>query len=163
MTEPVIVRPGELAGLSFMPGELLTWLAAAQQTNGVFDFGELRADPGVKTPEHIHGGHDETFYLLDGSFRFKVGSQIIDATAGTFVFIPRGTPHTWISLGSTKAHTLLMFMPGGMDGFFRELGPLLPELMANMGDLSGVAPETLAKTEDIFRRYQYELVGPPLD
>ena len=49
-----------------------------------------------------------------------------------------------------------------MAGYFRELEPLLPDLMVGIADMSKVDPTVLAQAETIMQRYQYELVGPPL-
>ncbi|MDQ6945061.1 MAG: hypothetical protein M3256_02050 [Actinomycetota bacterium] len=56
----------------------------------------------------------------------------------------------------------LLFTPGGMSSFFEELEPLIPAMMVGMGDMSRVDPAVLARLEVISRRYQYEIVGPPL-
>ncbi|MDQ6641789.1 MAG: cupin domain-containing protein [Actinomycetota bacterium] len=118
--------------------------------------------PDVGAPEHIHHANDEAYYILDGTYRFKIADTISEAAAGAFVFIPRGTPHAWTNIGDQPGRVTMMFTPGGMDGYFRELEPLLPELMAAMPDLSRVDPDLPPKAEDIMRRYGYELVGPPL-
>ncbi len=49
-----------------------------------------------------------------------------------------------------------------MSSFFEELEPLIPAMMVGMGDMSRVDPAVLARLEVISRRYQYEIVGPPL-
>jgi len=153
-----IVPPGEGRSQPFMPGELFTW----KTTGGAMDFGELSLAPQVGPPEHIHHGHDEAYYILEGSYRFKVGDEQAEALAGTFVFIPRGTPHAWANAGEGAGRMAVIFTPGGMAGYFEELEPLLPELMIGIADMTKVDPAVLAKAEAIMRRYQYELVGPPL-
>ena len=49
-----------------------------------------------------------------------------------------------------------------MSGYFRELEPLIPDLMVGIADMSKVDPAVLAQAETIRSRYQYEIVGPPL-
>ena len=56
----------------------------------------------------------------------------------------------------------IIFTPGGMAGYFEELAPLLPELIAGLPDMSTVDPGTLERADAIMRRYSYALVGPPL-
>ncbi len=102
------------------------------------------------------------YRLLEGSYRFKFGDEIADATAGTFVFIPRGTPHAWSNTGTGPGRVALAFTPGGMSDYFRELEPLLPDLMVGIADMSKVEPDVLAQAEATMSRYQYEIVGPPL-
>lgn len=157
-----IVPPGGGVSQPFMPGEVFTWKTTGPDNGGAIDCAELSLEPGCRVPEHIHHGHDESFYVLDGSYRFKVGDEVADATAGSFVFIPRGTRHTWTNTGSKVGRMLVMFTPGGMAGYFRELEPLIGELMIGIADISDVDPKVLAAAEVIMQRYQYELVGPPL-
>jgi mannose-6-phosphate isomerase-like protein (cupin superfamily) len=145
-----------------MPGEQFTWKTTGAATGNVMDFGELSLDPQVTVPEHIHHAHDEAYYVLSGAYRFKVGDEIAEASAGTFVFIPRGTPHTWANVGPEPGRVLFMYTPGGMAGFFKELEPLIPDMMAGMADMAKMEPNVLAKLEEISKRYQYEIVGPPL-
>lgn len=154
-----IVPPGKGRAQRFMPGELFTW----KTTGGTMDFGELSLAPSVGPPEHIHHGHDEAYYILEGTYRFKVGGELAEASEGTFVFIPRGTPHAWANVGEKTGRVTVIFTPGGMASYFEELEPLLPELMAGLGDLTKVDPAVLAKAEAIMQRYEYELVGPPLN
>lgn len=161
-TRAMFVPQGEGIAASFMPGESLVWKAAGPATNGVLDFSELSIAPGVKTPQHIHHGNDEIYYVLDGSMRFKVGDELIDASRGGFVFIPRGTSHAWLNDSGRLTQLLLLFTPGGAKGYFDELEPLLPKLMVGLEDMSKIDPQTLQIADEIMRRYQYELVGPPL-
>jgi len=155
----VFIPPGDGEIAPFMPGERFAWKVAGNA--GGLDFSELSLDPGVKTPEHIHHGNEEIYYVLDGSIRFVADGKPIDAATGSFVLIPRGTPHAWANLSSSRTRLLLIFSPGGMKGYFDELEPLLPELMAGLEDMSKVDAKALQAAEDIMRRYQYEMVGPP--
>ncbi|GAC1579616.1 MAG: hypothetical protein NVS3B18_13310 [Candidatus Dormibacteria bacterium] len=157
-----IVHPGEGASQAFQPGERFTWKIGGAESDGTLDFGELSLEPDVGVPEHIHHRHNEAYYILDGTYRFKVGGELAEATSGTFVFIPRGVPHAWRNIGGGPGRVIVLFTPGGMTGYFRELEPLLPELMAGLPDMSSVDPAVLARATDIMQRYHYELVGPPL-
>lgn len=157
-----IVPAGEGTKQPFMPGELFTWKTTGAENKSAMDFGELSLAAGVKVPEHIHHGNDEAYYILEGNYRFKVGDEVAEAAAGSFVFIPRGTPHAWANTGSQDGRVVVIFTPGGMAGFFTDLAPLIPDMMIGMADMSKVDPAVLAKLEVISKRYQYEIVGPPL-
>ena len=145
-----------------MPGEHFTWKTTGAANGGAMDLAELELEPGVRVPEHIHHAHLEAYFVLEGTYRFKVGDELASASTGAFVLIPPGTPHAWASVGDGPGRLVVMFTPGGMTGYFSELEPLVPELVAHIDDLSKVDPEVLAQAETIMRRYQYELVGPPL-
>lgn len=153
-----IVGAGRGRTQSFMPGEMFTWKA----TGGSIDFAELHLGPQVGPPEHIHHAHDEAYYILEGNYRFKVGEDVADVDTGAFILIPRGTPHAWTNIGGMPGRVAVMFIPGGMAGYFDELAPLLPDLMSGLGDMGKVDPLVLASADKIMARYQYELVGPPL-
>ncbi|MER6216649.1 cupin domain-containing protein [Streptomyces sp. NPDC001674] len=85
-------------------------------------------------PQHRHERHDEGFYVLSGTVRFTVGTTEHDATAGTLVMVPPGTPHTFANLTGRPAVMLSVFTPGHYVQYFRDLqrmlatgGPLTPE------------------------------------
>jgi mannose-6-phosphate isomerase-like protein (cupin superfamily) len=47
------------------------------------------------SPLHVHHRESEWFYVLDGELIVWVGGQAVRAPAGSFVFGPQGTPHTF--------------------------------------------------------------------
>jgi mannose-6-phosphate isomerase-like protein (cupin superfamily) len=157
-----IIGQGQGVGQPFMPGETLTWKVTAAESAGTLEVAELALEADVGTPEHVHHQNDEAYYVVDGTYRFKVGPDMADVGAGAFVYIPRGTPHAWLNVGDRPGRVVMLFTPGGMAGYFEELQPFLPELLAAGGDMSAVDPETLRKAGDVMQRYHYELVGPPL-
>lgn len=161
-SDTYIMGPGEGQRQPFMPGELFVWKSTGPANGGAMDFGELHLDAGVRVPEHVHHGNDEAYYILEGTYRFKVGEQLADVGPGTFVRIPKGTPHAWANVGSGPGRVVLVFTPGGAAGYFEELEPLIPDMMVGIADVSKVDPDVMAKVEAVFARYQYEIVGPPL-
>ena len=51
---------------------------------------------------HIHRSDDEAWHVLEGSLRFRFADREVDAPAGTTVFVPAGSAHTyWVILRST--------------------------------------------------------------
>jgi hypothetical protein len=44
---------------------------------------------------HIHRSDDEAWHVLEGSLRFIFPDREVEAPAGTTVFVPAGTPHTY--------------------------------------------------------------------
>lgn len=153
-----IVAAGAGTEQPFMPGELLAW----KVTGGDLDLAEMSLAPGVKVPEHIHHRHNEAFYVLAGTLRFKVGSDLAEGGAGTVVFVPQGTRHMWANTGTEPVRVLVIFTPGGMAGFFADMAPLIPALAAAMGEMSSIEPTLLAQATAIGQRYGYQVVGPPL-
>ena len=91
---------------------------ATQATTGAFDQFELTAQPNhTGAPLHVHATVDECFYVLAGAFRFAVAASEVIAEPGSFLFVPRGTAHTWTNVADTASTMLLTFVPGGMKPF----------------------------------------------
>ncbi|MFI9810073.1 cupin domain-containing protein [Streptomyces sp. NPDC052301] len=78
-------------------------------------------------PQHRHARHDEGFYILSGTVRFTVGDEDHDATAGTLVMVPPGTPHTFCNPTDQPAVMLSTFTPDLYVQYFRDLQDLLTD------------------------------------
>ncbi|MEU3988805.1 cupin domain-containing protein [Streptomyces platensis] len=72
-------------------------------------------------PQHRHAQHDEGFYIISGTVRFTVGDDDYDATAGTFVMVPPGAPHTFANVTDQPAVMLSTFTPDLYVQYFRDL------------------------------------------
>ncbi|MGD3110488.1 cupin domain-containing protein [Streptomyces sp. YGL11-2] len=97
-------------------------------------------------PQHRHARHDEGFYILSGTVRFTVGDEGHDATAGTFVMIPPGTPHTFANPTDQPAVMLSTFTPDLYVQYFRDLQDVL----------AGGRPLTPQTNIDAMSRYATE-------
>ncbi|MGW1188702.1 cupin domain-containing protein [Streptomyces sp. NPDC002559] len=78
-------------------------------------------------PQHRHARHDEGFYVLSGTVRFTVGDEHHDATAGTLVMVPPGTPHTFANPADRPAVMLSTFTPDLYVQYFRDLQEALAD------------------------------------
>lgn len=94
----------------------------AEQTAGRLSLMECRVAPGFGNVPHAHGGEDEAFYVASGTFRFVNGGSTVDAGAGDFVYIPRGTRHAFKNIGTEQAKLLVFFSPAGAERFFLDHG-----------------------------------------
>ncbi|MBL1100592.1 cupin domain-containing protein [Streptomyces coffeae] len=97
-------------------------------------------------PQHRHGQHDEGFYVLSGTVRFTVGDEDYDATTGTLVMVPPGTPHTFANLTDQPAVMLSTFTPDLYVQYFRDLQEVL----------AGGQPLTPQANTDAMSRYATE-------
>jgi mannose-6-phosphate isomerase-like protein (cupin superfamily) len=102
--------------------------AAAEETGGGFEVYEIgipdeRLGLGAGPPPHVHREHEEAFYILDGQFTFILGHDSAAAPKGTLIVVPRGTRHHFT--GTPGSRALVIAVPGGLAGFFRELGAAL--------------------------------------
>ncbi len=152
----VCLGPGEGHAIQGPAGGLLTFKARGDQTGGRLTVFENVIAPGDGPPLHVHANEDEAWYMLDGEFRFKLGAEIRLAPAGSFVFVPRGTPHCFQNVGPTPGRVLVMFTPSGMEAFFDRsaalpAGPDLPGAFRTIG--AGVAMDVegppLAKSDPL--------------
>jgi mannose-6-phosphate isomerase-like protein (cupin superfamily) len=80
-----------------LPGEVLG------TSNTVLAYGNDTPGEGPKL--HVHP-YDEIFIVVEGSARFFVGEDIIDAEAGEIVLGPKGVPHRFENIGSGRLQTI---------------------------------------------------------
>jgi quercetin dioxygenase-like cupin family protein len=146
--DPLVVAPGEGLTIQGPAGGPLTFKARAEQTGGELTVFENVIAPGDGPPAHVHEAQDESWYVLEGTLRFKLGEEIRSAPAGSFVFVPRGTVHCFQNVGDGPARILVIFNPAGMEPFFdgfAELTSADPQAFTRLGEAVGM-----------------KVVGPPL-
>ncbi|MCD2196313.1 alpha/beta fold hydrolase [Actinomycetospora endophytica] len=84
--------------------------------------GEITIAPHTDgPPQHRHAQHDEGFYVVSGTARFTVGTDVHDASAGSLVMVPPGAPHTFANPGDEPAVLLNTFTPDLYVQYFRDL------------------------------------------
>ncbi len=105
----------------WMQNFLWIMLADSNDTGGRWSMMEQLMPQGVGPPPHKHLWSDETFYILDGTITFLIGDEIKSAGKGSFINIPRGTRHHFRTLVA-PSRTLILIVPAGLEGFFREMG-----------------------------------------
>jgi quercetin dioxygenase-like cupin family protein len=153
---PIALPPGGGEPRWFL-GSLVTIKSSAETTGGTVAVTENHALQGLGSPLHVHHREDEWFYVTEGELTFWVGGHVFVAPAGSFVFGPRGIPHTFV-VSSAEARFLLVTEPAGFEGFVRELSepaatPTLPPPSVQPPD-----PEAMAAAA---ARYGIEILGPP--
>lgn len=94
------------------------------ETGGQYEIMVLEGEPGRGVPPHVHSGEEETFHVVAGSVRFRVGDDEVLATAGTTVHLPRGVTHGFTFEGDTPSRLLLVIAPAGLEPMLRELAAL---------------------------------------
>ena len=94
--------------------------ASGESTGGTLSlFEEL--PPMIDTPRHVHANEDELFYALEGEHVIEVGGEEHRVGPGGAVFAPREVPHAQRRVVPGEGRLLIMTVPGGFDGFFRDL------------------------------------------
>src|SRR5260370_24610130 len=107
------------------------------------DAGGPPGPPRFIAPLHLHHDDDEAWYVLEGILCVRVGDKDVEAKAGSAVFLPRGTPHTYWNPGPGPLRYLLVIT--------RNIYQLIEDIHA----LSERTPETLQAG---FRKHDSELL-----
>ncbi len=147
----LVIGPGE-GKMIPVPGHKITHKVSGEDTDGRYLLMEVELN-GDGPPQHIHKNEDEAFYVLEGEVRFLLGEHTSIAKAGTFVRIPRGTRHAFCRVEKKNAKLLAMFTPAGIEKFFDEAVDL------DVTDTEAY----VAKGKALAKKYNMEIVGPPLD
>ena len=95
-------------------------------------------------------------FLRQGEGRRSLGTEVVRATPGSFVRVPRGTVHAPRAVGPEPGRMLITFAPGGPEKVFDDLAALAAEL-------GGPPDPGDPQVDAIIRRYDSVFVGSPLD
>jgi len=97
----------------WLEDSLFTVIATTEQTGGSYSLLHQRAPKGSGPAPHSHE-QDEALYVLEGELTLIAGEERFTLTAGSFVYIPEGTIHTF-RVESAKAQLLNWYLPGGFE------------------------------------------------
>ena len=117
----VHVPPGEGEAIWTM-GNTFTLKATAASTRGSLLLTEASVPPQGGPPLHVHHETDEAFWVLEGEFEFFGSDHSFVTGPGSFVFIPKGAAHGFKNVGPGTAKFIGLALPGGLEGYFREVG-----------------------------------------
>jgi quercetin dioxygenase-like cupin family protein len=107
-------------------GDKYMILATGEQTGGAYCLADATVPPGGGPPPHYHTREEESFYVTEGEITFTVDGRKVTGTPGTFVQIPRGTPHAFRNTTAKPARMLIMCVPAGFEKFMAEFATELP-------------------------------------
>ena len=107
------------------------------------DPGGPSGPPRFIAPMHLHHNDDEAWYVLEGTLCVRVGDKDVEASAGSAVFVPRGTPHTYWNPGPGLLRYLLV------------MSPQIYELIQEIHATKERTPEVLRA---VFQKYESELL-----
>ena len=139
----LVVEPDGGERLKFL-GDSTMRLKLAAPSDAIA-FYEYVSEPGVAgAPQHIHHGHDETFFVIEGRYEFTIGARCERLGPGAFLSVPRGTPHSFRNTGDTAGRIVGTFSPAAFANYFRELAAII--------DTTGTVPDHDAWVE-LYGRY----------
>ncbi|HLK60658.1 MAG TPA: cupin domain-containing protein [Chthonomonadaceae bacterium] len=110
-------RPYVLQAGEGVPGFGASVKAGRISTDGGLTLIESRTKGGA--PLHVHTRENEYFYVVEGTLTVQCGEQKFEAGPRSFVFLPRGIPHSWDVVGE-EATVLLMTVPAMLEEFLKE-------------------------------------------
>src|SRR6478752_3174231 len=116
-----VVRPGE-ATVHQLGDSVIETLLFGARAGAAFDVIRGTVAPGGGPPPHIHRREDEITFVVDGEFEYVVGEQIIRASAGTCLFLPRNVVHHFRNIGTTTGTLFGIATPGGFASFIEDGG-----------------------------------------
>lgn len=147
-----MLQPGEGRSV-WVVGDLYTFLATGEDTNGAYALIHATVPPGSGPPPHIHRREDEAFFVLEGQLAFQVDGRSLAATAGAWVTLPKGTLHAFKNTGPTPAQMLILVNPSGLERYFAEVG--------HAGKEESVTPTAIEKLLAVAPKYGLEVQLPP--
>jgi quercetin dioxygenase-like cupin family protein len=153
---PIALQPGEGEARWFL-GFLATIKSSRETTGGTVAVMEHHGVQGLGSPLHVHHNEDEWFDVTEGELTFWLGGDVIKAEAGSFVYGPRGVPHTFL-VSSPEARFLLVTEPAGLESFVRELSEPAHARTLPPNVTQPPSPELMMATA---AKYGLEILGPP--
>ena len=140
--------------------DLVTVKVRSKVDGAAFAFSEVSTPP-LGGPPALHRHPDqETFYVLEGMFRFDTiqddRPSSVEATSGAVIHIPGMVWHNYKNIGKTPGKLLVLLQPGGMIEFFKELGVAVGD-QANPPRPSG--PPDMARAMAIMQKHHVEILA----
>lgn len=115
----IALKSGEPAELEYDAGTLRI-MVSSEDTNGAWSLVQLKEMPGYHTNLHRHNHTDEAFYVLEGTLTVRINDKTTEYPAGSYVLIPRGTPHAQGNAGKVPVKVLLTMTPSGFEQSFKD-------------------------------------------
>lgn len=154
---PLVRSPGEGRAIWHLD-TLMTFKALADETGGRLAVWEQLLPSGSSPPLHVHHHEDEAWFVLEGTVTFQVADSTWTAEAGSFVWAPRGLPHSF-RVDSPDARLLALSVPGGFDRFVDATGrPAEAATLPPPPD----GPPDMAALVAAAREHGMEVLGPPM-
>jgi mannose-6-phosphate isomerase-like protein (cupin superfamily) len=94
-------------------GGLVKFYALGEDTGGAFTLFEEAIAPQDRAMPHLHHEEDQAFYVLEGEHEFFCDGRTFTAGTGSFVYVPRGTTHSYENVGTEPGRLLILSTPAG--------------------------------------------------
>ena len=139
--------------------DIVTFKVLAADTGGAHSLFEQCSAPGQGMPRFYQRFEDETFWVLEGTYSFRVADQTVDLAPGGSIFVPRRTIHGFTNIGQAPGRLLVQVTPGGIyERCLRELGQPVPP---GTSPALPVEPPDFEHIAAIARKYGVEILSVP--
>lgn len=128
-------------------GNLVRPLLGGRDTGGRLALIHSVERRGCEPPTHRHRNEDELVYVREGQVTFYMEGEPCPVPAGGCLYLPRGGEHGY-RVESEQAHLLTVVMPGGLEGYYLELGECEAEV-------------DIERVVTVAAGYGIEITGPP--
>jgi quercetin dioxygenase-like cupin family protein len=132
--------------------------ADEEQTGGSFSLVEFLDFEGSTVPLHLNEKWDRGFYVLEGEYTFFIGEDAMSVSNGSWVFVPRNTPHAW-RCNSSRGRLLNLTAPPGVEKFYRQVG----EAVTDRSNLPVKKEPDVRALIPIAEKHGIKIMGPPPD
>ena len=128
----------QISGTSSTRNDKLFWIsgdywkivASSEDTENKYAMMDVTILPKNGVKPHIHTREDEALYIIEGQFDLQYGDQTISATNGFHLFMKRGIFHSFKNVGNNEGKLLIIFIPGGCEKLYEELGIPVTDIKA---------------------------------
>lgn len=107
------------------------------------DPGAPPGPPRYIAPLHLHHQDDEAWYVLEGTLCVLCGDRVVEAHAGSGVFVPKGTKHTYWNPTQQRTRYLLI---------------MTPDIHRLIGEIHTMTERSPVKMKALFAKYASELL-----
>jgi mannose-6-phosphate isomerase-like protein (cupin superfamily) len=118
--KPIVVPAGQ--GRAYEMGRMRALFKADRdETAGRYSVSEWWLEPRTRGPGVHEHPEDHVYYVLAGTVSLRLGDDWSQATKGTCVVIPGGTPHDFENRGPDPADFLSFTAPGGFEERMKDI------------------------------------------
>jgi quercetin dioxygenase-like cupin family protein len=143
---PPVVTPGDQTKLIY-PSTPVELLVTENESGGQFGMVVDYTKPGEGPPGDnalLENKLTETFYVLQGKYRFTVGEEVVTGGPGTIVVNPPKVPHGFRNVGDGIGRLLIVYV-GDKDGSMKGT-----DFFVQWTEQSTRSAEWIAKTNEAY-------------
>lgn len=104
-------------------GTKMTIKASTSETNGSHTIIHAIHPPNVGPALHLHNRGAESFYIIEGQYKFVLENKTLNAKVGDVIVIPKDVPHKF-TVGPSGGKVLII-SPPELENYFSQVSYLL--------------------------------------